>query len=206
MARLAAAPVRRACFSRPAQAAKPCARLAHPSAPRCGPLRRIASTRPRYFSREGWLRARTRAVTWAIAACTISGSLVAAGWRDAARIRSIGFFAPAASIALDQSDRGGGAPSAGKIGPRRFIHLAPGLADRIDPTPRCLDLVAAHEQRRIAAYDVHQQSLIGLRRVDAECFGEAHVERYMLQAHPSGARLLKHQPELDAFIRLQPYG
>src|ERR1700731_2088265 len=155
MARLAAVPVRRSCFSCAAQAAKPCARLAHPSAPRCGPPRRIASTRPRYFSREGWLRARTRAVTSAIAACTISGSLVAAGWRDAARIRSIGFLAPAASVALDQGDRGGGPPSAGKIGPRRFIHLVPGLADRIDPAPRRLDLVAAHEQGCIAAYDVH---------------------------------------------------
>src|ERR1700730_5640404 len=206
MARLAAAPARRACFSCPAQAAKPCARLAHPSAPRCGPLRHIASTRPRYFSREGRLRARPRAVTSAIAVCTISGSLVAAGWRDAARIRSIGFFAPAASIALDQSDRGGGPPSAGKIRPRRFLRLVPGLADWIDPAPRGLDLVAAHEQGCIAAYDVHQQPLIGLRRVDAECFGEAHVERYVLEPHPSGARLLKHQPELDAFIGLQPYG
>jgi hypothetical protein len=39
-----------------------------------------STVRPRYFSREGWLRARTRAVTSAIAVCTISGSLVAAGW------------------------------------------------------------------------------------------------------------------------------
>src|SRR5580692_4169220 len=132
--------------------------------------------------------------------------VIAAGWRDAARIRSIGFFAPTTAIALDQSDRGGGPPSAGKIGPRRFIHLVPGLANRIDPAPRRLDLVAAHEQGCIAAYDVHQQPLIGLRRVDAECFREAHVERHMLEPNPSGAWLLKHQPELDAFIRLQPYG
>jgi hypothetical protein len=39
--------------------------------------------------------------------------LAAAGQRDAACITSIDFFAPAASIALDKSDRGGGAPSAG---------------------------------------------------------------------------------------------
>ena len=40
----------------------------------------------------------------------------------------------------------------------------PGLQDRVDPAPRRLDLVAAHEQRLVAADDVHEQPLIGVRR------------------------------------------
>src|SRR5579875_168371 len=46
-----------------------------------------------------------------------------------------GFFIPAAAVALDKSDRGGWPPRAREVGTRRFIHQAPGLADRIDPAP-----------------------------------------------------------------------
>ena len=114
------------------------------------------------------------------------------------------FLVPGAPVALDQRDRGR-APSC-----RRYTGFGgcgerlPGLADRVDPAPGRLDLVAAHEQRLVAAdHDVHQQALIGVGVADAEGLGEAHVERHMLEPHAAGARLLDHQPELDALVGLQ---
>src|SRR5206468_10615286 len=81
----------------------------------------------------------------------------------------------------------------------------PGLKNGIDPAPSCFDLVAAHEQSCITANNVHEQPLIGLGRVNAENIGEVHVEWRMLQPHSSGPGLLQHEPELDAFVGLQPY-
>ena len=37
----------------------------------------------------------------------------------------------------------------------------------------------------------------------AEGLGEAHVQRHVLQAQAARSRVLDHQPQLDAFVRLQ---
>ena len=51
--------------------------------------------------------------------------------------------------------------------------------------------------------DVHQQALVGIRVAHVEGLGEAHVERHVAQAHAARARILDHQPQLDALVRLQ---
>src|SRR5208337_5094154 len=86
----------------------------------------------------------------------------------------------------------------------RLLRLAPGVAYRIDESPCGLDLVAPHEEGRIAADCVHQETLVGVRRGHAEGFGETQVEREVYQPRGAGARLLDHDPQLDSLVRLHP--
>src|SRR5665213_1286207 len=109
---------------------------------------------------------------------------------------------PGAPVALDQRDRRGWAPGSRRVRLRRVPRFLPGFRDRVDPRPRRLDLVAAHEQRLVAADHVEQQPLVGVRAARTELLGEAHVERHVAQPHAAGARILDHQPQLDAFVRL----
>src|SRR5947209_1521232 len=81
-----------------------------------------------------------------------------------------------AAVPLDQGDRGGGPPGAGDIRFRRLARAFPGVGDRVDPGPGGFDLVAAHEQRLVAADDVEDETLIGVGRAHLEGLREAHVE------------------------------
>src|SRR5690606_1186130 len=74
---------------------------------------------------------------------------------------------------------------------------------RVDPLPGGLDLVAAHEQGLVAAYDIHDQTFIGIRIALLERLGETHVERQMAQAHSARPRILYHDPLPDPFVRLK---
>ena len=56
---------------------------------------------------------------------------------------------------------GGGAPAARAVSLGRRLGLGPGVRGSIDPLPLRLDLVAAHEQGRVALDQVEQQPLIG---------------------------------------------
>src|SRR5690606_27915607 len=67
---------------------------------------------------------------------------------------------PCAAIALDQRNGSGWSPCAGCIALHGLMIFAPGSEDRIDPLPCRLDLVAAHEQRLVAANDIHDQAFI----------------------------------------------
>src|SRR5208337_3508836 len=96
------------------------------------------------------------------------------------------FLIPGSSVALDQRHRGVGSPRAGRVRAGRLLRLAPGVAYRIDESPCGLDLVAPHEEGRIAADCVHQQTLVGVRRGHAEGFGETQVEREVYQPRGAG--------------------
>src|SRR5947209_18212883 len=91
---------------------------------------------------------------------------------------------PADAVPLGQCDRGGWAPSAGRIGSRGHPLLRPGGADSINPRPLSLDLITAHEQRRVSLDQIEQQSLIGNpAAIFAEGIGQANVERNFAQPH-----------------------
>src|SRR3546814_6002322 len=68
---------------------------------------------------------------------------------------------------------------------RRHVDLGPRIADRIDPLPLRLDLVAAHEQGLVALDEVEQQTLVSDA---AACAGKAvrerDVHRHFLELHP----------------------
>ena len=96
-----------------------------------------------------------------------------------------------------------GPHAAGGIGERRLLGIGPGLEDGLDPGPCALDLVAAHEQGGVAPRHVHDQALIGIRIALLERLGEGQVQCRPLQPHAARARILAHQLELDALVRLQ---
>ena len=108
---------------------------------------------------------------------------------------------PGASVALDQRDRRRRPPTAGRIRSRRLRPGRPGLQDRLRPAPRRFHLVAAHEQRRVAAHRVHQQPLIGIRVAHAERLLEADVEPRRAQPQPARAGLLGHHLQPHALPR-----
>src|SRR3546814_18478044 len=68
---------------------------------------------------------------------------------------------PARPVALDQRDRRARSPAAGGVGLRRHADCGPGVADRIDPLPLRLHLIAAHEQGLVALDEIEQQPFIG---------------------------------------------
>src|SRR5690606_14625705 len=68
---------------------------------------------------------------------------------------------PAHSVALRERNRRARAPAAGVVGPGRQSFALPLRADRIDPSPLRLDLVAPHEQRLVAFEQIEQQPLVG---------------------------------------------
>src|SRR3546814_15820611 len=75
---------------------------------------------------------------------------------------------PARPIALDQRNRRTRPPASRGVILRRHVDLGPGVADRIDPLPLRLDLVAADEQGLVALDEVEQRS--AERRVGKACF------------------------------------
>ena len=64
---------------------------------------------------------------------------------------------------------------------------------RIDDVPGCEHLVAAHEQRLVAASGIHQQSFIGIGQPCLESVAEAEVEFRGEQPHAARAGLLGNQ-------------
>src|SRR3954451_22180545 len=131
--------------------AKPWARLAQASRPRAGPCSAAARIRATYAARVDALRAAMRAVTDAVVGFTVClGSLVVRP------LRSQVVLLPGAAVPLDEGDGGGGAGRARGLPLRRQPGLRPMPDDRVAPRPRGLDLVAAHEQGRVALDDVHE--------------------------------------------------
>jgi hypothetical protein len=85
------------------------------------------------------------------------------------------------------------------IGDRAVAARVPSRDHRIGPGPGGLDLVAAHEQRLVAADHVHDQALIGVGHIRpgvAQRLGETHVERHLDQPHAARARLLDGHPQV----------
>ena len=86
---------------------------------------------------------------------------------------------------------------------------SPSGEDRLDPRPG-LDLVAAHEQGRVALDDVHQQTLVGVREALGERGGVAQVQRHRRAGGSAGPGLLGGQVQAHALVGLhldvQPVG
>src|SRR4051794_39651370 len=96
-------------------------------------------------------------------------------------------FGPGAAVALEQGGGGTGAVGAGRVGAGAVVGARPALEDGLDPSPRGLDFVAAHEQGRVAAHDVHQEPLVGVGGVALEGLRIAQVERHRPQPDAAGA-------------------
>src|SRR3990172_4208861 len=92
--------------------------------------------------------------------------------------------APAAAIVLDQVIGIAWTPRPGLVEAHLAVRaalsvpLVPGVVQRRDDAPRCLDLVGAGEQRRVAQHRVQQQRLVRLWRVvpERQAVGEVHVD------------------------------
>src|SRR5437763_14500002 len=92
-------------------------------------------------------------------------------------LRFIGSLVPADPVALGQRDRCRSPPGARGIGSWSHALLRPGGADAVDPGPLRLDLVAPHEQSRIAFDQVEQQPFVrNTAPIFAERIGEADIE------------------------------
>src|ERR1044072_1717250 len=92
-------------------------------------------------------------------------------------------FVPSHFVALGQRDRRGGAPGARLIGPGMHVVRVPAGADAVDPFPLRLDLVAPHEQGRIAFDQIQQQPVVRDPPPRArELMVEREVERHFAQA------------------------
>ncbi|MNR45248.1 hypothetical protein D3C85_1640740 [compost metagenome] len=90
----------------------------------------------------------------------------------------------------------------GRVGPGRLEVLLPAVEDRVDPGPGRLDLVTAHEQRRVAFEHIQQQPLIGVPATGlAEHLGQVEVQFHRLQAHALAGGL-GHHLQADALIGL----
>ena len=100
---------------------------------------------------------------------------------------------PGAAVALDQGDGLGWSGRPGDIGFGPLGPGCPGIQDALHPDPGGLDLVAAHEQGRVAAHHVHQQPLIGVGKAVLEGLREAEVQRNLPQPHAAGAGFLGDQ-------------
>src|SRR6476659_368514 len=137
------------------------------------------------------MRAVTSATTgfmWVISCCSRARrDGRARRWAVTLRGRSV---VPLAAVALDESGRGAGTTGACWVEPGGVLRAGPALVDRLDPRPRGLDLVATHEQRRVAAHDVHEQPLVGVGRAALEGLGVAEVQRDRPQPDATGAGLL----------------
>src|SRR5262245_48778529 len=79
---------------------------------------------------------------------------------------------PGAAVALDKGNRRRRPPGSRGIGFGQIRCLSPGLENGVDPFPCRLDLIAAHEERLIAAYDIHDKPLIGIGIAYSESLGE----------------------------------
>src|SRR5690349_5989018 len=76
---------------------------------------------------------------------------------------------PAPSVALDEVGGGIRAPRAGGVVREvRGGAVEPGVMDRVDDAPRCLDLVRSGEQRLVAQHRVEDQGFVRVRRVRRE--------------------------------------
>ena len=87
----------------------------------------------------------------------------------------------------------------------RQVGALPFLEYRLDPGPGGLHLVAAHEERGIAAHHIEDQPLIGLGPSGLERVGIGEVERRRLEPHAAGAWVLAHQLQPYTFVRLKAH-
>ncbi len=84
---------------------------------------------------------------------------------------------PGAAVARDQRAGGRRAPGAGGIRPGPDAVVGPGVQHRLDPAPRLLLLVAAHEQVQPPGDRVEQQALVGADALGGKRLVEVEVER-----------------------------
>src|SRR5690606_35045295 len=88
---------------------------------------------------------------------------------------------PLVAVALEELAGALGAVGAGRVGLRLAMVALPAAQDRIDPAPGRLDLVAAHEQRRVTLDHVQQQALVGLpATVRMEGLGQVQIQFHRL--------------------------
>src|SRR3546814_3713458 len=115
---------------------------------------------------------------------------------------------PARSVALDQRDRARRTPASRGVILRRHIDRRPGVADRIDPLPLRLDLIAAHEQGLVALDEIEQQPLISdAAALAGEAVRERDVHRHFLELHavavePGLLRSEEQTSELQSLMRI----
>src|SRR5690349_20658588 len=170
-------------------AASTCARFAQASLPRAGSMSLRLRVRSRYSPRVAAERPPIRSVTSA----TTSFSF----W-------VIESLVPAVAVSLGQSDRGRGPPGAGRIRLHQLARRAPAVLDAVDPVPRGLDFVAAHEQRRVALEHVEQQALVrDARAATALVLRQRQLKRDFSKAHTFQAGLLAQDLERHSLFQLQ---
>src|SRR3954471_18841515 len=109
---------------------------------------------------------------------------------------------PPASLGREHLLGGPGTPLAGPVEVRRGAR--PELLQRVDHSPRRLDLRVAREQRRVPEQDVEQQPLVGLGAGLGELLAVEEVHRDVADLHHAAGNL---RPELegDALVRLHPH-
>src|SRR5690242_3269106 len=174
-------------------AASTCARFAQASLPRAGSTCLRLRVRSRYSPRAAADRPPIRSVTSA----TVSFS-------PCLSEEAIVLLVPAVAVSLGQSDRGRGPPGAGRIRLHQLARRAPAGLDAVDPVPRGLDLVAAHEQRGVALEHVEQQALVcDAGAATAFVLRQRQLERHLAQAHAFQARLFAQDLERHALFGLQ---
>jgi hypothetical protein len=117
---------------------------------------------------------------------------------------SLIFFVPCSAVALDKGYRRRWTTGAGHVRIGRLIASFPCLQDWFYPAPRCLYLIAAHEECLAAAHHVEKEPLIGVWIAYTEGCRETHVQRHVMKAHAAGPWVLDHEPQLDALVGLQP--
>src|SRR6478735_4364847 len=90
---------------------------------------------------------------------------------------------PVNLVALSECNSCRRAPASGAIGFGCESGFGPCRANTINPLPLRLNLVPAHEQRRVAVNQVEQQPLIGnAAAMVGKGVGQADIERHLAQA------------------------
>src|SRR3954471_7622064 len=79
----------------------------------------------------------------------------------------------------------------------------PSLADRVNPTPRRLQLITTHEESEVPLHHIHEQTLIGIHGLLFELPRQVESQVHRLQPHGL-PRLLSQDSESNALLRLQP--
>src|SRR5690606_6072967 len=103
---------------------------------------------------------------------------------------------PAHPVSLGQGDSGAWTPASRIVRPGRQALAKPLLANRIDPSPLRLHLIAANEKSLVAFEQVKQQTLVGDAPLRArKRVGNGDIERHLAQGEPLAVepRYLGHQ-------------